>query len=145
MESQVVRCPSCGQANRVPALAGGKRAVCGKCQTTLPVNGNGGGPLTLTDANFQETIASGKTVVDFWAGWCGPCHMMAPGFEQLAGERTDVRFGKLNIDEQPRIADQFNVRSIPTLIFFRDGREVGRKTGAIPKPAIESLLAQFLG
>lgn len=141
MDGQVVRCPSCGQANRIPALESGKRAVCGKCGAELS---GGRQPVELTDGNFQNEIAGGPMVVDFWAGWCGPCHMIAPVIAQLASERTDVRFGKLNVDDNPRTASRFNVQSIPLLVFFKDGQERGRVAGAIPRGRIEAAIEQFL-
>ncbi|MGZ7042356.1 MAG: thioredoxin [Thermoanaerobaculia bacterium] len=140
----VVRCPSCGQANRVPELGSGKRAVCGKCKASLSGDEGGGHPVELTDANFGETIRQGATVVDFWAGWCGPCRMIAPVIEQLAQERKDIRFGKLNVDENPRTASSFNVQGIPLLVFFRDGVERGRVVGAVPRGQIETAIRQYL-
>lgn len=141
--SEIVRCPSCGQANRVPDLAAGKTAVCGQCKTPL---GNGNGHLlTLTDANFREHIANGSLVVDFWAAWCGPCRMIAPVIEQLASERHDVKFAKLNVDENPRTAEAFNVQGIPLLVLFKDGRERGRVVGAVPRTQIEAAIRQYLG
>ncbi len=100
---------------------------------------------TLTDANFRETIARGSFVVDFWAAWCGPCRMVGPVIDALASERSDVRFGKLNVDENPRTAAAFGVQSIPLLVFFRDGGEAGRVVGAVPKAKIESAIQQYLG
>src|SRR5437660_7581524 len=123
MDGGVIRCPTCGQADRVPPLRGGKAAVCGKCKTPLTASRNGGHPVELTDANFQSRIASGPMVVDFWAAWCGPCRAIAPLIEQLAAERRDVRFGKLNVDENPRTKAQFGVQGIPLLIFFSGGAE----------------------
>ena len=140
---QIVRCPSCGQANRVPDLGTGKRAVCGKCGTALA--GGGGAPVELTDANFRAEIAKGAFVVDFWAAWCGPCRMIAPVIEELARERSDVRFGKLNVDQNPRTAAAFGVQGIPLLVFFRDGVERGRVTGAVPKGQIEHAMSRYLG
>jgi thioredoxin len=140
MTGDVIRCPSCGQANRVPPLGTGKRAVCGKCQTPLDAKG----PITLTDANFREVIAKGAFVVDFWAAWCGPCRTIAPILDQLAAERTDVRIGKLNVDENPRTSAAFQVQGIPLLVFFRDGVEKGRLTGAVPRAQIESAIARYL-
>ena len=145
MDGQVVRCPKCGQANRVPPLGSGKKAVCGKCGAELAAPNGNGHPVTLTDANFQQAIANGRHVVDFWAAWCGPCRTIAPVIDALASERTDVRFGKLNVDENPRTASQFGVQGIPLLIFFRDGREAGRVTGAVPKGQIEAAIQQYLG
>ena len=139
----VVRCPSCGQSNRIPALGSGKQAVCGKCKTPLN-GGDGGHPIEVTDANFGDTIRQGATVVDFWAAWCGPCRMIAPVIEQLASERKDIRFAKLNVDENPRTAASFNVQGIPLLVFFRDGEERGRVVGAVPRGQIETAIRQYL-
>ena len=93
----------------------------------------------VTDASFDaEVLKSGTPVlVDFWAAWCGPCRLIAPIIEQLAGELAGrVRVGKLNTDENQMTAARFNVRSIPTLILFRDGREIDRIAGAVPKEMI---------
>lgn len=141
MSGDVMRCPSCAQANRVPPLGSGKRAVCGKCRTPLDTQG----PITLTDANFKDAIAKGAFVVDFWAAWCGPCRTIAPILDQLAAERTDVRIGKLNVDENPRTSAAFQVQGIPLLVFFRDGVEKGRLTGAVPRAQIENAIARYLG
>jgi thioredoxin len=139
---QVVRCPSCGQSNRIPELGSGKQAVCGKCKA--PLTGAGGHPIEVTDANFGDTVRQGSTVVDFWAAWCGPCRMIAPVIEQLASERKDIRFAKLNVDENPRTAASFNVQGIPLLVFFRDGVERGRVVGAVPRGQIETAIRQYL-
>jgi thioredoxin len=143
MTGEVIRCPVCGQANRVPPLGSGKRAVCGKCKSPLEA-GAPRPPLTLTDANFRESIARGAFVVDFWAAWCGPCRVIAPIIEALAAERSDVRFAKLNVDENPRTAAAYNVQGIPLLVFFRDGIEAGRLVGAVPRPRIESAIDRYL-
>ena len=147
MSTEVIRCPACGQANRVPALGAGKRAVCGRCKASLETPGTGaagGHPVELTDANFASQIGRGRFVVDFWAAWCGPCRTIAPIIEQLAAERTDVRFGKLDVDHNPRTAAAFRVQGIPLLVFFRDGEEAGRLTGAVPRPQIEAAIRRYL-
>ncbi len=143
MDGQVIRCASCGQANRVPALEDGKKAVCGKCGAEL--SAGSGAPIELTDQNFARTIDKGRFVVDFWAAWCGPCRMIAPVIEALAAERTDITFAKLDVDQNPQTAAFFRVQGIPLLIFFKDGKEEGRVTGAVPRPAIESAISQYLG
>jgi thioredoxin len=144
MEGDVIRCPSCGQANRVPAVGSGKKAVCGRCKAPLDASA-ARGPVTLSDANFRESIARGSFVVDFWAAWCGPCRMIAPLLDEIAKERTDVRIGKLNVDENPRTAAAFHVQGIPLLVFFRDGVEKGRLTGAVPRAQIETAIQRYLG
>ena len=140
--NDVVRCPQCGQANRVPELSDGKAAVCGKCKA--PLHSGSAHPITITDADFGDQIAKGKTIVDFWAAWCGPCRMIAPVLEQLASERADLRFAKLNVDENPRTSAAFHVQGIPLLVFFKDGVERGRVVGAVPRGQIEAAIRQYL-
>jgi thioredoxin 2 len=141
-----VRCKNCGALNRFPDNAAGKMVVCGKCKQALTVSANGDGhPLTLTDSSFAGEVKSGPVVVDFWAPWCGPCRMIGPVIEQLASERHDVRFAKLNVDENPRTAASFNARSIPLLVFMKDGVERGRVVGAVPRGQIEAAIRQYLG
>ena len=120
--------------------------MCGKCKTLLTSGGNGDGhPIDVTDANFAETIRSGAYVVDFWAGWCGPCRMIAPVIEEMAASRSDVRFAKLNVDQNPRTAQTYRAMSIPLLVLFKDGVEKGRVVGAVPRTHIEAAIRQYLG
>lgn len=101
--------------------------------------------MTLTDATFDPAIRSGRYVVDFWAAWCGPCRMIGPILDEMARERTDVTFAKLNVDENPRTAARFGVQSIPLLVFVRDGAEAGRLVGAVPRGQIEAAIQRYLG
>ena len=100
--------------------------------------------VTLTDATFDATIKSDKPVlVDFWAEWCGPCKMIGPAVEELAGEyEGKAVVAKLNVDENPQVTARFGVRSIPTLILFRDGEEVARTVGAMPVARLEAWVAE---
>jgi thioredoxin len=141
----IINCPKCGQANRVPdQLGSGQKAVCGNCKTVL-AGGGDGHPVTLTDTAFAQQVGEGRWVVDFWAPWCGPCRMIAPALDEIASQRRDVLIGKLNVDENQRTAAHYNARSIPLLVFFRDGVEQGRVVGAVPKGQIEAAIRQYLG
>ncbi|HWS73414.1 MAG TPA: thioredoxin [Thermoanaerobaculia bacterium] len=145
MAPDIIPCPSCGTANRVPPLGSGKAAVCGKCKTPLTGAAGTGHPVDLTDATFPATIGSGgRYVVDFWAPWCGPCRMVGPILEQLAAERTHVRFAKVNVDDNRPTAARFGVQGIPLLVFFSGGEERGRLVGAHPRPNIEAAIRQYL-
>lgn len=98
--------------------------------------------INITRNNFQnEIINSDKPVLlDFWAPWCDPCRMVGPILEEIAGERSDIKIGKINVDEQPELASQFRVMSIPTLIVVKDGKIVNQSMGAKPKNAILAML-----
>ena len=101
-------------------------------------------PVELTDSNFNDEIASGLTLVDFWAPWCGPCRIIAPVIEELAGQyEGKVKIAKLNVDENPVTQGQYSVMSIPTLILFKDGQPVEGVVGAQPKRAFEALLDKY--
>ncbi len=95
----------------------------------------------ITEANFQSDVldASGPVLVDFWAEWCGPCKAVAPILDELAGEfGSQVTIAKVNVDEEPGIGGQFGIRSIPTMILFKDGKPFAMKVGAMPKPQLKS-------
>lgn len=97
---------------------------------------------TITKENFdQMVLQSAKPVlVDFWAPWCGPCRMVSPIVDEIAGERDDIAVGKVNVDEQPELSAQFGVMSIPTLLVFKNGRLANQAVGAMPKDALLALL-----
>jgi thioredoxin len=147
---QVIACKHCGAKNRVDEtrLAAGE-ARCGRCGTKLQASSEKrdfeGKPFTVTDATFQSEIlqATGPpTLVDAWAPWCGPCRAVAPVLDQLAAESQGLyRIAKLNVDQNPRIASQYQIASIPTMLIFKDGRLVDRLIGAQPKQVIADRLA----
>ena len=106
-----------------------------------------GATINVTDENFANSIegVDGLAIVDFWAAWCGPCRMVAPIVEQLATEyEGKVTVGKLDVDSNQRTATRFNVRSIPSILFFKDGKLVDTVVGAVPKPALEKKIQEHL-
>lgn len=125
-----ITCPHCNAINRVPNSSLARHPKCGSCHQLLFM----GKPLELTSANFSKVI--NKTdipvVVDFWAPWCGPCNMMAPIFEKAASSiEPKARLVKLNTEAEQDIAATYNIRSIPTLIVLKNGKEVARQAGAM--------------
>jgi len=146
-EAEVIKCPSCGANNRVPAQKRreGLEPVCGRCKAPLSATVR---PVIVTDANFAEEVERSPlpVLLDMWAPWCGPCRMIAPVIEQLAAELAGrLKVGKLNTDENPMTGSRFNVRSIPTLLVLKDGREIDRLVGAMPKQEILRRLEALVG
>ena len=98
--------------------------------------------MKITEKNFREQVLESEkpVLVDFWASWCGPCRMVSPIVDEIADERDDIRVGKINVDEEPELARQYGVMSIPTLMVFKNGEVANESVGAIPKSAILNLL-----
>jgi thioredoxin 2 len=134
--SRKVTCPYCGHVDRIPAEQFDAALQCASCGRAMFA----AKPAELTTAEFDATIADSEipVLVDFWAAWCGPCKAMAPAFEQAAlALESRVRFAKVNTDDEQSIAQQFNIRSIPTMILFNGGQEVARHSGAMMGGDIE--------
>ena len=145
----VVACSKCGKRNRIDQRQAPERiAKCGNCGTPLDLNKVQDAnaetrPLIVTDASFKQVIESGDKpiLLDAWAPWCGPCRVVGPIMEQLAAESNGrYRVAKLNVDENPNTAAQFQIQSIPTMLIFKNGKLVDRLVGAQPKPAIAARL-----
>lgn len=131
----LIVCPHCQTTNRVPAERSANDPVCAHCKNALL----DGRPVELTDANFDRVTRRTEMpiVVDFWAAWCGPCQMMAPHFKQVAERfKGQVIFAKVDSDHNPQAAARFGIRSLPTLVLLRGGREVRRQPGAMQAPQI---------
>jgi thioredoxin 2 len=128
-------CPHCHTANALPEERMADQPRCGKCHEAI----FDAPPVELTTASFNRHIARNDipVLVDFWAPWCGPCRTMAPAYEQAASlMEPEVRFAKLNTEDEQMIGANHGIRNIPTMVLFREGREVGRQSGAMMASAI---------
>jgi thioredoxin 2 len=135
----IITCTNCGTRNRVSAIASGTPR-CANCKTALP---------WVVDADAQsfdaETTSSVPVVVDFWADWCGPCRMISPVLVQLAESHAGrLKVVKVDVDANPALGARFGAQSIPLLVLMREGREVDRIVGALPRAALEQRLEPIL-
>src|SRR6476661_8821489 len=137
-------CPQCMRVNRVPESRLAEDPKCGSCHAQLL----DGKPVSLSTDSFETFVARSDlpVVVDFWAQWCGPCKTFAPAFARAADEhKVDLRFGKLDTDAEPAVAQRYAIRSIPTMIAFKGGVETERVSGALDPARLRTWLARHVG
>jgi thioredoxin 2 len=135
----LVRCPFCDQLNRIDLRRAADRPKCGECSRPILLDR----PVKLSEADFDRVVGEAEVpvLVDFYADWCGPCKIMAPLLDDLARERMgSLLVAKLDTDRNQDAARRFNITGIPTLIAFRNGKEVAREIGAVAKPRLAELL-----
>ena len=138
----IIHCPHCSKGNRVPAEKLNQTPICGACKQELLSL-----PINATAANFSELVTQSvmPVLVDFWAPWCGPCKMFGPTFEVSAiAHANKALFVKVNTEAEQLLGSQWNIRSIPTLAGFKNGKEVHRISGALPPAQLEQFVQQLL-
>ena len=141
MSTTNISCPKCASTNRVPTDRLSDGPKCAKCKTTLFQ----GKPIDLTSANVATVLNHNEipVLVDCWAPWCGPCRSFAPTFEKAAQEfEPKIRLAKLNTEDQAQVAGRWQIRSIPTLILFKAGKETARVSGAMTLSQLKQWLAE---
>lgn len=148
MDAYIVRCPSCGAKNRIPAARVGQRAKCGNCAEPLKTDDLlHDKPVIVSDADFEQVVLRSTlpVLVDCWAPWCAPCRTIDPVMKSLAAQwKGRAKVCKLSIDENPITASKFSVLSVPMLLIFVNGKLEDTMTGAMPKSHIEKKMVPYL-
>jgi thioredoxin 2 len=140
-DARHIVCPHCGSVNRIPAEKNAHKAKCGRCHRPL-FNGSSTPASTKTlETHLKHNDI--PVLVDFWADWCGPCKVMAPVYDRIATEfEPNIRFLKVDTESEPELAARYNIRSIPTLMLFRDGGVVAQRAGAMDAHTLHSWIRQ---
>lgn len=148
LDEIIIRCLNCGAKNRIPENRLNEKPRCGKCGTYLVITTDQGHPIDVDDSTFDREVLSpsaGAVLVDCWAPWCAPCRLVAPVLDEMAAKYAGgIRIAKLNVDENQVIASRYNIRSIPTMLFFQNGKLVNSLVGALPKETIEQNIRAIL-
>lgn len=137
-----IKCPHCNKENRFPIDKLGLVPKCGACRKGLI-----SAPIVLNQANIDELLAQKllPVLIDFWAPWCGPCKMFAPTFQASAAKFADrIVYAKVDTETEQLLGAKYNIRSIPTLVYFWQGKELGRVSGALPPPQLDQLASQLI-
>lgn len=137
-----VICPHCNSVNNIPQKDSYKKANCGKCKGSLLEKNL----IELSTSNFDEVIVNSEipVIVDFWAPWCGSCKMMAPTFESVSKKYPlKMLFAKVNTEQEQQLGAMYNIRSIPTLVIYKNGQEIDRVSGALDANSLDSLVQRY--
>jgi len=140
LDDLIIRCLKCGTKNRMPEERLHQKPLCGKCHEMLVIPQQQTKPASVTDATFLREVlsADSSVLVDCWAPWCAPCRALSVTIDELTQDYAGaIKVAKLNVDENPVTASRYGIRSIPTMLFFKEGKIVERLVGALPKEEIE--------